>query len=148
MMNTQIRKTIFAGCRTLGIDAETRRDLQLIATGKSSMSDMDDDDGRKVIDALKQKGFKTGYGGKGHKTAPRPDLRYVHVLWGLLRDAGKLKSPTRAGLNAFVRSRFEKKWGAVPADIDMLRDAGQINDITRALKDWCAREGIETELER
>jgi hypothetical protein len=33
----------------------------------------------------------------------------------------------------------------VPIDIDTLRNAGQINDVTRSLKDWCKREGITTE---
>lgn len=144
-MNASLRRTIFAGCKSLGLDAETRRALQLVATGKSSMSDMTDADGKKMLAALKERGFEAGFKGRVHKAAPRADLRYVHVLWGLLRDAGKLRAPDRKGLNAFVRSRFEGKWHSVPADIDMLRDAGQINDVTRALKDWCRREGITTE---
>lgn len=142
------RRTIFAGCRELGLDQDTRRDLQLAATGKASMSDMTDADADKLIKALRDRGFKTASKGGRHRAASRSDLRYVHVLWGLLKKAEVLRNPTRDGLNAFVRSRFEAKWGAVPADIDMLRDAGQINDVTRALKDWCRREGIETEMGR
>lgn len=143
------RKLIFVACRELGIDADTRQDLQLVATGKASMSDMNEADLQKVVKALKAKGFKTGFKGKvspkHRKAAPRADLRYVHVLWGLLSNADKLKKPDRAGLNAFVRNRFEAKWQSVPMDIDALRDSGQINDVTRALKDWCKREDIETE---
>lgn len=147
-MNDANRRTIFAACRELGLSSENRHDLQLVATGKDSMKGMDDNDARDMIAALEAKGFKKASKGKRHKTASRPDLRYVHVLWGLLRDADKLKTPTRAGLNAFVRTRFGEAWGAVPADIDMLTDAKKINDITRALKDWCGREGIETEQKR
>lgn len=146
------RKLIFVACKQLGIDSETRRDLQLVATGKASMSDMTEVDFQKVVKALEERGFKSGFKGeaslKHRKAAPRADLRYVHVLWGLLGKADKLKKPDRAGLNAFVRTRFEGKWQSVPIDIDSLRDSGQINDVTRALKDWCKREGIQTERER
>lgn len=151
-MNLALQRKIFVGCRQLGLDEDTRRDLQLVATGKESLSDMDDAEMRKVLDALKAKGFKpTSRAGKlkNHRqAAPRADLRYVHVLWGLLGRAGHLEKPDRAGLNAFVRSRFEGKWQSVPLDIDMLQNAGQINDVTRALKDWCRRKGIETEQQR
>jgi phage gp16-like protein len=148
-MTEQLRKTIFVGCRQLGLDTETRRDLQLVATGKASMSDMSDAELNSVLAALKERGFEPGFKaaskGRFKKAAPRADLRYVHVLWRLLGDEGKLKKKGRAGLNAFVRTRFETKWKSVPIDIDTLRDAGQINDVTRALKDWCKREGITTE---
>lgn len=149
-MSARLRKTIFVGCRQLGLNADTRRDLQLVATGKASLSDMNEAEMEKVIAALKAKGFQTGYKPSSTrpraKLAPRADLRYIHVLWKLLGDAGALKSPGRDGLNSFIRSRFENTWGSVPADIDMLRDAAQISAVTRALKDWCQREGIETEL--
>lgn len=147
-MNEHKRRTIFAACRELKLTTENRHDLQLVTTGKDSMADMTDDDADLMIAALKERGFKHASKGRGRKTAPRADLRYMHVLWGLLRDAGKLKKPGRDGLNAFVRTRFGDAWGAVPADVDMLADAAKINDITRALKDWCKREGIETERKR
>ena len=148
-----LKRMIHAGCRDLGLDDDTRRDLQLVATGKASMADMTEAELRKVIDALRQRGFKpygnTWYtsrksGGKarGHATAPRADLRFVHVLWRKLGEAGALKRPGRDGLNAFIRSRFEGKWQSVPIDVDALRDAGQINDVTRALKDMCHRAGV------
>lgn len=149
-----LKRMIHAGCRDLGLDDDTRRDLQRVATGKASMSDMSETELRKVVDALKQRGFKpygktyftSGKGGtkpKGHALAPRADLRFVHVLWKLLGDAGALKKPGRAGLNAFIRSRFEGHWQSVPIDVDALRDAGQINDVTRALKDMARRAGVD-----
>jgi len=142
-MTRALQRTIHVACKDLGLDDDARRDLQLAATGKASMKDMSEADLRLVIDRLKASGFKVSP--KPRKAAPRADLRYVHVLWGLLGRAGKLKSPGRDGLNAFVRTRFEGKWQSVPIDIDALRDAGQINDVTRALKDWCKRSGIPTE---
>lgn len=147
MSKRTLQRKIHVACAQLGYDQETRHDIQLAVTNKASMSDMNETDLKAVLSRLKDDGWtgsKTQ--GKRYKTAPRADLRYVHVLWTLLGDAKKLKSPGRAGLNAFVRSRFENKWQSIPIDIDSLRDAGQINDVTRALKDWCKREGIETEL--
>lgn len=147
-MTANLRKMIHVGCKQLGLDSDTRHDLQLMATGKASMSDMTEAELLKVVSALKERGFEPGFNGRSkgrHGVAPRADLRYCHVLWGLLAKAGKLKTPGRDGLNAFVRSRFEGKWQSVPIDIDALRDAGQINDVIRALTDWCERSGISTD---
>lgn len=140
-----LQRTVHVACRDLGLDSAARHDLQLAVTGKASMSDMGEGDLRRLLERLRKDGFKPGSKGVKHRPAPRPDLRYVHVLWGLLGRAGKLNTPGRAGLNAFVRARFQGKWQSVPIDIDALRDAGQISDVTRALKDWCRREGIATE---
>jgi len=145
MAARDLQRLIHVGCRELGLDQDTRHDLQLVATGKASMADMTEAELEAVVAALKARGFKPGFKGdaKGRRApASRSDLRFVHVLWKKLGDAGKLKKPGRAGLNAFVRLRFEGKWQAVPIDIDALRDPGQINDVIRALKDWCKREGI------
>ncbi|SEQ59310.1 Protein of unknown function [Loktanella sp. DSM 29012] len=143
-MTRALQRLVHVACRELAIDAETRRDLQLVVTGKASMADMDEADLQKLLTRLKEKGFRVTTTGK-RAAAPRADLRYIHVLWRLLGKDGALDRPGRAGLNAFVRSRFEGKWASVPIDIDALQDAGQINDVTRALKDWCARRGIKTE---
>lgn len=144
-MTRALQKLVHVACRELQIDSETRRDLQLVVTGKGSMSDMTEADLLKLVEHLKSKGFNAGAQKGRRPAAPRSDLRFVHVLWRLLGEAGKLKQPGRAGLNAFVRSRFKGHWKSVPIDIDALRDAGQINDVTRALKDWCEREGVNTQ---
>lgn len=142
-MTRALQKLIHAGCRELGIDADTRRALQLQATGKASMAEMTEADLRLVADRLKARGFDPARSGRRrHAPAPRADLRLVHALWGVLGRAGKLDNPTRAGLNAFVRRRFGNAWGSVPADVDMLRDHRQIDDLIQALRAWCDREGV------
>ena len=136
-----------AGCRELGIDGELRHDLQLATTGKASMAEMTEAELRLVVGALEQRGFKAGFkgGAKGRRApAPRADLRYVHVLWGLLARHGAVRVAGREGLNAFVQKRFGKAWGASPIDVDALRDWRQIADLVDALKAWCGREGIPT----
>lgn len=143
--NTQ--KTIFVACRQLGIDDDARRDLQLLTTGKESLSNMTSDEKLQVLGALKAKGFKTGFKGgqkPRHARAPRADLRYVHALWGNLGRAGVLDRPNRAGLNAFIRSQFESKWQSVPIDIDKMTDPKQINAVVQSLKSMCKRNDVPT----
>ena len=144
-MTQQLQRLIHAGCRELGIDTETRHLIQIAATGKASLTEMTEPELRAVVSALQAKGFDPA-ARRRHPTAPRADLRYVHKLWALLAQAGAIKRPGRAGLNAFVRARVEAHWGgAAPADIDMLRDAGAIRDVIDALKAMCRRAGIEAE---
>ena len=156
MADRTLQRMIHTACRQLGLDENARRGLQVVATGKSSMADMTDAELRKVVAALQARGFKPGgnsyfkKGSKGSSKTHRPpaaraDLRYIHVLWGLLGKAGKLDRPGRDGLNAFVRARFEGTWGTVPIDIDALREAGQINDVIRALQGMCRRAGLKVE---
>ena len=143
-----LQRQIHVACRQLGLDSDTRHDLQLQATGKASMKDMTLGELLSVVAALEQRGFKPGFkpGSKGRRApAPRPDLRYVHKLWSLLGKSGALREPGRAGLNAFIRSRFGASWGSVPADVDMLREWAQIADLIDALKAMCRRAGIEVD---
>jgi phage gp16-like protein len=145
MTARNLQRMIHVGCKQLGLDDDTRRDLQLVVTGKASMADMTDAEMLKVVEALKQRGFKAGFKGPSKPRRPvakRADVRLIHALWGALGRAGKLKKPGRDGLNAFLRTRFEKKWGAVPIDVDALADWSQITDVIKALKDWCRREGV------
>jgi phage gp16-like protein len=136
-------KMVHVACRSLGIDGETRRDLQMQVTGKASILDMSDTDLTLVIGALKERGFTPSGGAKPRrKAAARGDVRFCHVLWGKLHKAGAVDKAGAAGLNAFVRARFEGKWGAAPIDIDTLTDYRQIATVIEALKAMCTRAGI------
>lgn len=133
-------RTIQVGCKQLGIDQDTRKALQLQVVGKDSLADMTEAERKRVLEELKKLGFKpTSKGGK-HRRAPRADIRLIHVLWAALGNAGKLKDPTRKGLNAFIQKRFGKAWGFVPVDVDQLGENKQINDVLKALKDWVRRD--------
>ena len=141
-----VLKTIHVACRDLGMDNDTRRDLQVLVTGKDSLKAMTPAEHLAVLEALKQRGFKPS-AGRASRTHRRPatrgDIRFCHVLWGKLVRAGVVDLPGAAGLNAFIRARFEKAWGAVPFDIDGLRDWKQIATVIEAMKAMCARAGIE-----
>ena len=143
MTANTVLKTIHVAVRDLGLDNDARRDLQLLVTGKESLRDMTAAEQLAVLDALKERGFKAA-AGKGHRRpATRGDIRFCHVLWAKLVRAGVVELPGAAGLNAFIRARFEKAWGAVPFDIDGLRDWQQIATVIEALKAMCHRAGIE-----
>ena len=142
-MTRALQKTIHVACRELRIDSDARRALQLEVCGKASMSGMNEDDLKLVIKRLKKDGFTVRSSAKKRPAAPRADLRLVHVLWRKLGDAGALERPNRAGLNTFIRSQFETKWGSVPADVDMLRDPQKIEAVIAALKAWGKRVGID-----
>ncbi len=143
---TAILKTIHVACRQLGLDEDTRRDLQLVATGKASLKEMTPAEHQKVLDALKARGFTPGPASGAKKGFRRPatrgDVRFAHVLWGKLVRAGAVQVPGATGLNAFIRARFEKAWGAVPLDVDSMRDWQQIAAVIEALKGMCKRAGV------
>lgn len=143
-MTRSLQRKIHLACRQLGIDQDTRHDLQLVVTGKASLRDMDESELKAVVTALEARGFKKAAPArKRHPRAPRADLRLVHVLWTRLGEAGALREPGRAGLNAFIRARFEKSWGSVPVDVDALRDWDKIATVIDALKAMCERADVE-----
>lgn len=136
-------KLIHVGAKALGLDEDTRRELQFRITGKASLRDMTPTEQTAVLDALKAQGFTPSAGKKPHrKPAPRGDVRYLHVLWRLLADAKVVDKKGAKGLNAFIRARFEASWGAVPLDVDQMNDHAQIAAVAEALKAMCRRAQI------
>lgn len=144
MTHPQI-KLIHVAAHELGLDADTRHELQMVATGKASLADMSPAELDLVVTALKARGFKPGRAsGKAfRKPAERGDIRFAHVMWGKLVKAGAVDKPGAKGLNTFVRVRFEKAWGSVPLDIDQMQNAAQIATVIEALKAMCRRAGIK-----
>lgn len=143
MSRATLIKTVHVACRSLGIDGETRRELQAQVTGKASILDMTDADLKRVIDALKARGFKPSGGVRPKRGAsPRGDLRFCHVLWGKLVGAGVFTVAGHAGLNGFARTVLEQGDGATILNIDALQDHRQIARLIEVLKDRCARAGI------
>ncbi|WP_149589808.1 regulatory protein GemA [Tabrizicola flagellatus] len=144
-MTRALQKLVHVGCREIGLDEEMRRELQLAVTGKASMQDMTEAELTKLVRALEQRGFRP-QAGKGRTLRPaarRADLRFAHVLWGKLHRAGAVDQGGARGLNAFIRARFGKAWGAAPIDIDRMQDHRQIATLIEALKAMCDRAGIE-----
>lgn len=144
MTAAALKRLVHVGARELGIDADTRHDLQLAVTGKASLSDMTEAELEAVVEALKKRGFRPSGGRAARRpAAPRGDLRFAHVLWGKLARVGAVDQTGAAGLNAFVRARFGAAWGAEPIDVDTLRDGRKIATLVEALKAMCRRAGVD-----
>ena len=147
-MTRALQRKIHLGCKSLGLDDEARRELQLVVTGKASMSNMTEAELQAMVKRLEADGFKaSAKSGKRFKAAPRADLRLIHKLWGELGRAGEVRDPSRAGLNRFIRARFGAYWSMVPADVDMLTDWAQIDAVIQALKSWGQRVEIDFDWE-
>jgi hypothetical protein len=142
MTRRNLQRLIHVGAKQLGLDSATRHDLQLRIVGKASMADMTENELRAVATEMKRMGFRADAQGR-RPAAKRADVRFCHVMWRLLVEAGSAKVAGPKGLNAFIRARFEKTWGHVPIDIDAMTEWSEIDDVVQALKDWCARDGIE-----
>lgn len=138
------QQLIHAACRELGIDAETRREMQLAATGKPSMAEMDARDLAKVRDALVAKGWKPK--AKARAAETRPDLRFIWVLWGKLAEAGVGGAkPGREALRKFINSdRWWQKYGYAQTDVSLLSEE-RARDVIEALKAVAVRNGISLE---
>lgn len=145
-----LQRLIHGACRELGVDGDTRRDLQLTATGKASMTEMDEAELRRVVEALKARGWKPvsrpGAKAKSGGRAWRPkearaDLRLIWVLWGKLAEAGHAQ-PGEAALQRFVNSdRWWRKWGHAQTHLKFL-PVERAADVIEALKDICKRHQV------
>lgn len=148
MSATTIRM-IHVACRDLGLDEDTRHELQERVTGKASLSDMTERQLKLVVDELKAKGWTpvakqaAKKGAKPFRNfASRGDIRFCHVLWGKLVAAGVFAVPGHEGLNAFARTVLEKGDGAAILDVDRLQDHKKIALLIEVLKARCARANI------
>ena len=138
---SQAHRTIYACAKAAGLDNDSRRDVFERLTGKRSLSLMSSDEHERIVAEMKR--LAPARPPRKNATAKRGDIRFVHVLWKLLGDAGALDKPGRAGLNAFIRRRFAHLWDAVPMDVDAMTDPKEISQVINALKEWCGRAGVE-----
>lgn len=104
MNSQQLQRTIHGACRDLGLDDDTRHDMQRQITGKESLTEMTEADLRKVIKALNEKGWK------GRSTAPKRGFsapaehayqRKIYALWGELKREGVWADARKASLFKF-----------------------------------------------
>ncbi|MEM7507654.1 MAG: regulatory protein GemA [Pseudomonadota bacterium] len=135
------RREIHGACRQLGIDEDLRHELQVHATGKTSMRAMSVADLDKVIAALEARGYQRARRGR-RPAAQRADQRKIYVLWRLLAEAGVVQ-PGQAALRAFIgNSTFTQKWGEAITAPDFLSVA-RAQDVIEALKAMGKRHGVD-----
>jgi len=91
--------------KKLGLDEETYRSFLFATTGHRSAAELDDAQRTRVIELLRQRGFKrTSTGEKRQKRiANNSQLGMIQALWRKLRYAGVLADPSERHLSAFVK---------------------------------------------
>ncbi|MDR3437154.1 regulatory protein GemA [Telmatospirillum sp.] len=117
----------------LGLDEATYRAMVERMTGSTSTKDAPYSKLVDLVDEMKAHGFKDD---GGFRPSKRPDVRKIHALWGELRRAGALESPTKAALRAFCANQT----GAAGAakDPEHLTPA-EARRVIEALKAWADR---------
>lgn len=136
-MRCPIQTKIHLARRDLALTDDSYRAILGRVTGKTSTRDMTPAERQAVLDDLTGrlgwKPFGKTTRGRRHRPASkRPIVRKVFALWGALGRAGKLRSPGRDGLRAFVARRFQVE------DPEWLSNE-QASAVIEQLKQWEAR---------
>jgi phage gp16-like protein len=120
--------------KQLGLDDDTWRDLLERETGKRSSKDMSDGERGRVLDVLKNQGFKSVSTG----SRKRLDGKYapmLQALWIAGYNLGLVRNKDDAALLAFIKRQ---------TGIDHTRFLRYHDDASKAieaLKAWLARDG-------
>lgn len=120
---TRLIRAIHAAARGRGLDEDARRDVQVGAVGKASLTDMDAGELARVLQRL---------------NANSPDRKHVgkvRALWWTLHWLGAVDQADARAIDAFVRRQTGM------AALRFL-DHRQAHSVVDALKAWAAREGV------
>lgn len=124
--NTLMRM-IFAGCKNLGMDTDTRHAWQQQNIGKSSLKSATFADLDALIKDLKAKGAL-----KPQPRAKQPQARKIYSQWKHLHTIGGVQDPSNTALGKWLHGRYKKyrpQW-LTPE---------QANNAIEALKKWIKR---------
>lgn len=108
----KLKAQIHIGKQQLGLDDDTYRALLKSATGKTSSADMGVMDLHKVIEAMKQRGFKTRPPKTSTKKAPADLLDKLKAVWGDMAETGILRDASDAALRSYVRRQTRGQFEA------------------------------------
>ena len=150
----RIRRSIFGECRRRGIDQETRHALQVRVTGKSSLTEMNEAEMRRVLSELQggRRQFRAG-GRKAGKSVEAARGAGGPAKGREVLPAGPHRSKLRAQwICAFelgiVRDRRDEALAAwicrqTGLDAAVWATPRQTAACIEGLKDWLAREGVD-----
>ncbi|MEL6478115.1 MAG: regulatory protein GemA [Pseudomonadota bacterium] len=140
MPRNPLQQKIQIARRQLGIEEDDYRALLTRVTGQNSTKGMGPKQLQKVLDAMAALGFEERRGKR--QQSPHAYIRFIHVLWSLLADAGVVDRD-RSALNAFIQAdNFREKWGELPTDVDWLTQE-RAYDVIEALKAIARRHRVE-----
>lgn len=118
--------------KDLGLDEDSYRDMLEAVAGVRSASELDDAALLRVVENCKRLGWVPR--APKERRSDAPQVRMIWALWHEMSAAGIVRSPTSAGLRAFVRSQTGV------SDPEWLSPE-QAGLIIEALKAWRARKG-------
>lgn len=122
--------------KELAIVEDDYRQILVDQTGHLSAKDCSDAELAKVLDALKDKGFKPKSRSPrtGQQRADHPMARKARALWLSLYHLGAIRNPDEAALDAFACRQLK---------VERLQWSNQSHGykLIEALKDMAAREG-------
>ena len=132
------QRAYHAACRDLGIDEDTRRDMQLSVTGVASTTAMGETEFAALQAHLKELGWtpKKTAGRNWRARSPKAHVRKVYAIWGALKKAGVWRESAHRSLDRFV----QHVTGIGSAE---WLDPEQANKVIEALKAIAQREGVK-----
>jgi phage gp16-like protein len=133
-------RAIHAACRANGIDADARRDLQLVLTGKASLSDMDFGEVTRVLDHLNQR----SNAGAEWKFVFRltPDRQAcAKKIYRLAEKIGTLQTPPVAIISKAYIEGITKQMRGTEQPLEFC-DAEQLRKVVQALEVYVKRHGV------
>lgn len=128
-------KAIYAGCRALGLDEDTRRDLYERVTAKRRLREMAPREKAAVVEELRRLGFRVGPGGGARRKLDGPYAAKLQALWISAWNLGLARSREDAALIAFVKRQ---------TGLDhtrFVREQADAMRVVEGLKAWLARDG-------
>ncbi|EHF4787286.1 regulatory protein GemA [Salmonella enterica] len=90
----------------LGIDTDTYRQMLLSITGVTSTSTMNPGQLKKVLNVMKDKGFRVKPAAKARSSRPlvdTPQVKKLRALWLEMHQQGKVRDSSEVALQAWVK---------------------------------------------
>lgn len=141
-MRANTIKLIHVARRSLALDDDTYRSfLSAVVNGKTSCRDMSDAQLNKVLEAMKERGFKPV-----SKTKPKVSSGItgkIRAVWSVMHRQGFVTSNDDSALDAYVkRITRQKNGGEGVAKLSWLRDENA-TVVLETLKRWHMRCMLE-----
>lgn len=123
-----LKRAILAACARLGLDDDSRRELQMDVIGKRSLTEMTTVELVKLRDHL-NRGWK-------HPDQARPHMGKIRALWWSLYWLGAISRVDDDALAAFVKRQ---------TGVERLKFLGHFDapKVIEAMKSWLEREGVK-----
>lgn len=132
-------KAIHAECRTLGIDADARHDIQRDLTGKASLSDMSLPEVTRVLDAIKNRDTATNEWRFVFRM-PLDRRAYGKKIYRLAERVGPLMDPPQKIASKAYIEGITKQMRGTTQPLEFC-DGDQLHKVVQALEVFLKRHG-------